>query len=125
MSTKILNLEEKFKYLLHVKNVTVRAFCKEIGLSPTGLYDIYQRNTIDSKYLQSIYKKYDVHPCFFFVTSNKMRYDSDCEEDGLLLKELQGKVDLYKKEMSAKDKEIDLLRELVDSKNMLIKSLTK
>lgn len=125
MKDNKLNLKKKFDALLKEKDLTVRGFCKEIGMSSTNLYDIYKRNSIDTKYLDIINEKYDVPPSYFVIEEEMMGYqlkqNINKEED--LKKNYLDEIEHLKKELESKQKEIELLRELVDSKNEVIRTM--
>jgi transcriptional regulator with XRE-family HTH domain len=125
MNIKEVNLEKKIKNLLDKKHIRVREFCREIGMTTGNLYKIYERNSIDTKYLKVIAQKYEVPESYFVVEEQELEYQVKkviSNEKDLVKKYIDDNEHL-KKELEAKEKEIALLRELVDSKNMIIEGL--
>jgi len=125
MKNSEINLEKKFKELLAAKKLTVRGFCSEIGMTTGNLYKIFKRNSIDTKHLKVIADKYDVPESFFTVQDQEVEYKVKrviSNENDLMKKYIDDNEKL-RRDLEAKAKEIELLRELLDSKNEIIKGL--
>jgi transcriptional regulator with XRE-family HTH domain len=48
----MLVLKQKVKELLDQREMTVKEFCSQVGISNPALYKMYKRNSIDTKYLE-------------------------------------------------------------------------
>ncbi|NJO90152.1 MAG: hypothetical protein HC831_15310 [Chloroflexia bacterium] len=94
-------------------------------MSTTNLYDVFRRNSIDTKYLNIIEEKYDVSPGFFVVEEDSASYvvTSNTANENELIKKLQESNERLRKEIEGYKREIELLKKLVESKDMLIKNL--
>ncbi len=127
MSNSKINLEKKIREVLKEKDVSIRKFCREIGMSTTNLYDVFKRNSIDTKYLNIIEDKYDVSPGFFVVEEDNVKYNitSVISNEQDMVKKFQEDNDQLRKEIEGYKREIELLKSLVESKDMLIKNLQK
>ena len=60
------NFEETIRKLLREKNMNIRDFSKEVGISDVTLYKIFKRDSIETKHLERMSEVLDVPVSVFF-----------------------------------------------------------
>ncbi len=118
MNTNNISLENKLKKFMHEYKLTVRKFCEVIGMSSANLYDVYRRNNIDTKYLRIISEKYKVPMWYFFVNDEQALTNNNNNSAQTATEKT-----ILKNEVKALKKEVKLLTDLVDTKDLLIDEL--
>jgi hypothetical protein len=112
----MINLEKRIKKFLKDRKIPVKDFCEALEISPANLYNIYKRNSIDSKYLErfsSVYKL-DISYLISSEYTNQQEYI-----------DVKGKMNAFEQENENLKREVKLLRELLESKNEIIQNLKK
>ncbi len=127
MKKSKIDLKKKLKNLMNEKGITQSDFCDTLGMTVSNLYKIYERNTIDTKYLEIIDDKFNVHPGYFFSDSNNFTITINGNKNNVkdISPDSRDRIRELEKELEASRNEIKLLRELIESKNELIKQLQK
>jgi len=125
METNDVSLEKKFRDLLNYKRMTVREFCKEVGITTTTLYDVYKRNSIDTKYLDVIEEKFKISKMYFFSDAESVQIYINGNENKLgdVNNGTSKSIQVLKKEIESKNREIELLSQIIEDKNEIIKAL--
>lgn len=130
MNNNVISLKNKIEKILKKKRLTVREFCKEINITTAGLYGIYERNTIDTKYLDKIESVFNI-PKMYFFTKNDTFFSSKEYEVKIKSSEVKeknvkyGVKKAYDNNIEKLTKEIVLLRQNLEDKEKIIKMLEK
>ncbi|HRY31625.1 MAG TPA: helix-turn-helix transcriptional regulator [Bacteroidales bacterium] len=79
MDTNLVGFENRIKFLLGIKKMTIRELCEKIGMSDVNLYRRFKAGSIETKHLEKIAEVLGVHPGYFFgselerITENERR----------------------------------------------------
>jgi len=112
----MIELEINIKRFLKNRRIQLKEFCESIGTSQANIYGIYERNSIETKYLEKVSEKYEVPIYELLINENESNNVQQSENSRI--KELI-------KDLKNTEKEVKLLRELLDSKNEIIDNLRK
>jgi transcriptional regulator with XRE-family HTH domain len=125
---------EKIKNLVKSSSKPKEDVASFIGVSVSNLYELYKKNSVETKYVEKLSEFFDVPIMYFFSDSenlvtkknnNVVGYSQGvniANEGGVKVGECVG-VDLYErlllekeKQLVAKDSEIEFLRSMVKQK---------
>jgi|JFJP01.1.fsa_nt_gi hypothetical protein len=110
----MVRLEKNIKKFLKDRGIQLKDFVEAIGISQANIYNIYERNSIETKYLEKTAEIYKVPIYHLLLDENLEKVNKEIENSRI--KELT-------KDLKHCSKEVDLLRELLDSKNEIIDNL--
>lgn len=110
----MLRIENNLRELLKNNRIQLTELCKVMGITTAGLYKIYKRNSIETKYLELISEKYNIKICDIL--------GCDCTEKKTI------KIDEFVNNSNINDKIlfeqiISGLKEVIKSKDELIEVL--
>ncbi len=131
----MIKLEKKIKQILLTKKIKVKDFCFDIEMSKQNLYNIYERNSAESKYLIKMSEVLQVPVSYFFeeegVSSvnnsgnyigggknNKIKQNQNADERikdmeiENLKKEIANLKESHKRDIENKNELISVLKEL-------------
>ena len=67
-----LNIEKKIRFYLGAKNMSIKKFCKEIGMSQQNLDRIFKANSINTTHLQKMAKVFNIEISYFFLSDEQI-----------------------------------------------------
>ena len=85
----MLDFETKIRKIIKDNNLTIREFCKSIGIADMTLYNNFKKKSIETKYLQKISEVYNV-PLSYFLSDKELSSNPEliaCKETNNTLSE--------------------------------------
>jgi len=67
----MFDFENKIRRIIKDNNLTIREFCRSIGIADMTLYNNFKKKSIDTKYLQKTSEVFNI-PLSYFLSDNEL-----------------------------------------------------
>jgi len=113
----------KIKDLINSSNLSVKEVSEKMGISPPNIYRIYERESVETKYLVKLTEIFGIPISYFFDDVDSKKLESEISNLKKMLELKEGEIKSLKEKIEMLGKLLDLsesqLKKRVESNNFL------
>lgn len=109
----MIHIGQKIKEIVYKKKIQINEFARKLGKSRAVIYDIFDRETVDTGLLTSISEALDYNFFQHYISTDRLEEPSPEPYGKKAMPEIEAELELKNLQLQNANKEIEYLKKIV------------